>query len=154
MRASRGRAGAQREGGSYNRPFDDQSQSRVRLESEAVLTILEWVRDGRMVLMGSSVIRYELGKTTDEERRRAAELLSMGATDSVILSEDIEARGRAIEALGIKALDALHLACAEAGGADFFLTTDAALVQRATAHSAMLSVKVQNPLQWLSENMP
>jgi predicted nucleic acid-binding protein len=56
-----------------------------------------------------------------------------------------------LEGWGISAFDALHLACAESGGADVFLTTDDQLLRRAAAHSDELRIQVENPLTWLRE---
>ena len=39
-----------------NRPFDDQSQNRVRLEAEAVLSILELAGSGALEIIGSDII--------------------------------------------------------------------------------------------------
>ena len=36
----------------YNRPFDDQSQIRIRLETEAFLSILEKAISGSIVIIG------------------------------------------------------------------------------------------------------
>ncbi len=52
-----------------NRPFDDQSQDRIRIESEAILAILnkclnEWT------LVGSEAIDYEISKIPDDEKKR------------------------------------------------------------------------------------
>ena len=41
-----------------NRPFDDQTQDRIRIESEAVLAILNRCMDD-WILVGSEVIDYE-----------------------------------------------------------------------------------------------
>jgi predicted nucleic acid-binding protein len=54
-----------------------------------------------------------------------------------------------IEEIGFGAYDALHLACAEHGNADVFLTTDDQLLRLATEKAEMLAVKVDNPLTWL-----
>ena len=51
------------------RPFDDQRQPRVRLESEAVTLILEKIHKGEWEWIGSDVLTYELGETKDAERR-------------------------------------------------------------------------------------
>ena len=39
-----------------NRPFDGQSQNRVRLEAEAVLSILEMAEAGELEIIGSDII--------------------------------------------------------------------------------------------------
>lgn len=37
----------------YNRPFDDQTQERIHLESEAMLTILQRGQLGMYIIVGS-----------------------------------------------------------------------------------------------------
>jgi hypothetical protein len=58
-----------------NRPFDDQTQDRIRLETEAVVLVLEHVEDGEWDLIGSDVMRFEIGRIQDTIRRRRAETL-------------------------------------------------------------------------------
>ena len=41
-----------------NRPFDDQRQDRIHLESEAVLTILKHIESGKWKLISSDAIIY------------------------------------------------------------------------------------------------
>ena len=53
--------------------------------------------------------------------------------------------------LGFKEKDALHLACAESGEADLFLTTDDRLLRRAQRYQAQLYSQVKNPETWLRE---
>jgi predicted nucleic acid-binding protein len=47
--------------------------------------------------------------------------------------------------LGFKFYDALHLAFAEAGGADIFLTTDDRLLRKAQQYRDSINVTVENP---------
>jgi predicted nucleic acid-binding protein len=61
------------------------------------------------------------------------------------------ARGEELEALGFMDFDALHLACAERGGADVFLTTDDRLRRRAERHQDQLRVRALNPVNWISK---
>jgi predicted nucleic acid-binding protein len=60
-------------------------------------------------------------------------------------------RARELEALGFAGVDALHLACAEAGRADVFLTADDRLLQTAVRHAPLLHVRVANPLAWVQD---
>lgn len=39
----------------YNRPFDDQTQERIHLESEAILTILQRGQSGIYSIIGSNI---------------------------------------------------------------------------------------------------
>lgn len=43
-----------------NRPFNDQTQDRIRLESAAVLTVLKRVGYGQLLLIGSTAIQAEI----------------------------------------------------------------------------------------------
>ena len=46
-------------------------------------------------------------------------------------------------------MDALHIACAESGNVDIFLTTDDGILRRAKRNSSNLYVQVENPYVWL-----
>ena len=48
---------------SLQRPFDNKSQLRIRIEAEAILSIIELIEEGRFELITSSVVEFELKKT-------------------------------------------------------------------------------------------
>jgi len=135
----------------FNRPFDDQTQERVRLESEAVLLILGCCQRGEWQLMGSEAIALEINQTHDSERRSQLQALAALATLQVTVDESIQIRAGLLVQQRLRTFDALHLACAEANGATVFLTTDDRLVRWAGRQSDMLQVKVANPANWLLE---
>ena|ERR1700722_6411 len=130
-----------------NRPFDDQSQNRVRLEAEAVLSILELAESGELEIIGSDIIDDELLEMPDNERREKVELLLALASSQISLTSVIEQRATELQKQNISPFDALHLASAESAQADCFLTTDDDLLRR--AKRAGLKVKVENPAKWL-----
>jgi len=134
-----------------NRPFDDQTQDRIRLEAEAVLLILERCRAGEWRLLGSEAVDYEISRIPDVDRRRKVFYLASVACVKQIVTETVQARAEELERLGFKALDALHLACAEAGNAEVFLTTDDQLLAKAKQYRNVLHVRVANPILWLME---
>lgn len=51
-----------------NRPFDDSSQDRIRLEAKAVLSIYRKCRLTEWTLLNSEVIESELRQTPDIQR--------------------------------------------------------------------------------------
>ncbi|MEH2247225.1 hypothetical protein [Nostoc sp.] len=51
--------------------------------------------------------------------------------------------------MSFKFHDALHLAFAEAGEADIFLTTDDRLFRKAKQFKNILKIEVENPTIWL-----
>ena len=52
-----------------NRPFDDQTQDRIHMESEAILTILGHCETGNWKLIGSEIIDLEILKIPDKYRK-------------------------------------------------------------------------------------
>ena len=95
----------------FNRPFDDQSQLRIRLESEAKLQIQEDIRSGVYKLIWSYILDYENSKNPFRERH---EQITKWRTYS---DQDIQEGGEIIKAAnefnqqGIKKIDSLHVAC-------------------------------------------
>ena len=137
-----------------NRPFDDQHQLRIRLESEAVRTILWLCEEGVHEWIASRVLRWELEQTPDPDRRQLTlDLLSMA--DEVAEPTDRD-RQRSLELVkqNIPAFDAAHLATAERLGCDLLLTTDDTLIKRSLRTIVpALRIRVVNPLAWLQENV-
>ena len=129
-----------------NRPFDDQTQDRIRLESEAVVLILKHIRSGNWEWISSEAVDYEIGQTPNVERRHRVEALIRYAGRTVLIEKFVVKR-----ASELSAYDALHLACAERSNADVFLTTDDKLLLLSRECSSTLKVKVDNPLIWLKE---
>ncbi len=137
-----------------NRPFDDQGQARIRLEAEAVLLILARLTANEWTWIGSEAMTFEVAQTPDPDRRQRVEIL-MRAIHRMVLIEGSETeRAQELQNLGLHSLDALHLACAESGGADVFLTTDDRLLRVAARLTNEIRVRVANPLTWLSEVAP
>ena len=134
-----------------NRPFDDQTQERIRLEAEAVLRILAIVQMGDWRLQGSETFDDELRKTPEGARKRQMQIWAALAMSKVDITQQIESRSRKLAQKGFKDYDALHIACAEAGNADVLLTTDDRMLRLAAKHKDLLQVRVENPLQWLRE---
>ena len=128
------------------RPLDDRTQFRVRVEAEAVEAVIEQVERGRVDLLSSDVLVAESTAALDPTRRDfAAETLKLA--DSVVpLDSAVEDRGRPYRAEGVKAIDALHLASAVVGGADFFCTTDDRFLRKATGANTA-GVRVVTPLE-------
>jgi predicted nucleic acid-binding protein len=131
------------------RPFDDQRQARIHLEAEAVKLILARIEHGEFFWISSEVVDDEISQNIDADRALKAQMLARHATFRINLTGTEIARGTELEKLGFAAFDALHLACAESGGADVFLTTDDKLLKRTIRFAEQLHVRVENPLKWL-----
>jgi len=134
-----------------NRPFDDQHQARVRLESEAVLGIVQLARLGELTLIGSEALDLESSQNPDTDRRRKVEAFLSAATSKVTVGAGERQRGRDLESLGLQAFDALHIACAESAGAEVLLTTNDRFRKKAARLQNKLALRVENPAKWYPE---
>ena len=134
-----------------NRPYNDQSQARIRLEAEAVLLVLRAVADTSAEWVSSTVLEYEIDQTPDPERRRRLHRMTAAASRWLQIEDRDIARAEVLEKAGFADFDALHLACAERAGVDVFLTTDDRLLNTAKRVAAQLRVHVENPATWVSE---
>ncbi len=136
-----------------NRPFDTQEQDRLRLEAEAVLLILKHCEAGEWQWVSSAVVSHEVEAVPNRERRHRLQEILKNAGLFVPLSDTIVERGEELQGMGLKAYDALHVACAEQAHVDIFLTTDDRLCRVAIRNAHRLKVRVENPLTWLQEEL-
>ena len=134
-----------------NRPFDDQTQDRIHLESEAILTIMKYVESGMWELINSDVIEYEINKIPDNERRNKVSLLISKANKLRTINTSLISRAKEIQKFGITSYDALHVASAEFEIADIFLSTDDNLLNKLEKNASKINVKTANPLTWIKE---
>ncbi|OHE54500.1 MAG: hypothetical protein A2027_01285 [Thermodesulfovibrio sp. RBG_19FT_COMBO_41_18] len=114
----------------YNRPFDDQSQVRIRLETIAIYAILKMIKEDKFSLLWSFMLQFENSLNPYEDIRMEIEMASSLASEKIKMGEDILTAAKNLESKGIKPRDAIHLACAIKGKADYFLTCDDKLIKK------------------------
>ena len=119
------------------------------MESEAVLSIIDICDAGLWSFYSSDVLLDEILSTTNIYKREKVMLVYHSAAMHIVLTDEIVSRAKELERFNIKSYDALHLASAEAGNADVFLTTDDRLIK--ATQRADVEVAVKNPLLWLTE---
>lgn len=136
-----------------NRPFDDQTQVRVRLEAEAILGILSHIENGEWEWIGSEVLIDEIEQTPDAQRLSRVKLLSGFVQETIEIGEKEVKRAKELQREGFQVFDALHIACAESAKVNVFLSTDDHLLKQAKRVSKRLHVRVENPLTWIEEMM-
>ena len=132
----------------YNRPFDDQSQVKVVIETLAKLTIQQQMREGEIEYVWSEVLDYEVGRSRFIDRKLQIQPWAQGATVFIELDESIRERAHQVEDAGLRAMDALHLACAEAASCDWFFTTDNGILKKART---IANLRVANPVEFVGE---
>ena len=114
-----------------------------------VTIILGEIDSGRWEQRASRMAEIELSASTDEIRRRRVLLLL--PRDRIELTPDVFDRARQVVKRGLHAADAVHVAAAEAAGADVFLTCDDRLLRQCRRIAGELNVVVANPVDWLRE---
>lgn len=119
-----------------------------------MLLILQRVASGGVQWLGSSVLEFEIDRMPSPDRLRRVREMLADVSRWVQVEETDIARGEELEGLGFSDFDALHLACAERGGAETFLTTDDKLLRRAERHAHQLRVQAVNPVNWISQEEP
>jgi predicted nucleic acid-binding protein len=131
----------------FNRPFDDQGQVRVAQETAAVFSILHRIIGGIDSLAWSAILDFENAQHLLADRRTEIGRWSQRAAIHVAISEKVVSRAAELTKMGLRALDAAHLASAEAAACDYFLTCDDQLTRRAQFVPGLLPV--QNPTEFL-----
>jgi predicted nucleic acid-binding protein len=135
---------------SLQRPLDSKTQVRIMLEVEAILGLLALCESGDIELMSSEALLFEVERNPNVARQEyALEALSK-AKSFVVLNPRAEERARELNALGLKPLDALHLASAEEGQADYLCTCDARFLKKARAIRGLLT-RVVSPVELIQE---
>ena len=133
----------------YNRPFDDQSQVRIRLETIAIFSILQKIKNKELTLLWSFMIDYENSLNPHEDVRQEIEMAASLAVESVTPDESVLTAAKEFESKGIKPRDSIHLACALKGKAEYFLTCDDKLIRGATTLD--INIKIINPLRFIED---
>ncbi len=130
----------------YNRPYDDQSQAKIELETQAKLKIQRLIKDRQIELVSSYMSLYECGENLDENR---AALISafINQHSSVFVSlnnkDKIEEKAQEIMRTGIKFKDACHIASAIYANADYLISTDIRMLKYQTKE-----IKLMNPVDF------
>ncbi len=131
----------------YNRLYDDQSQAKIYIETQAVLIILNLIESKQIESVNSSVLIYENKKNPFPLKQKAIELYLKKATFKQPVSETVRQRAKQLESEGIKPIDALHVASFEASKSDYFITCDKRLLNRCQA----LAIPAINPIDLIEE---
>ena len=130
----------------FNRPFDDQSDIRIRLKSEAKLEIQERIQEKTLELAWSYILDFENEFNPFEERKEAISKWRKYASSDIEESQEVLERARSIAEIGIRSKDANHIACAIVAGCGYFLTTDDIILKKMKGYS---KIAVINPADFI-----
>ena len=135
----------------FNRPFDDQSQIRIRIETEAKLNIQENIRAGKFQLVWSYLLDYENNKNPYSERKTQISRWKKYAITDIEESNPLLERANSLNRFGFKKIDALHIACAIVATCDYCLTTDDKILNKS---SKITDINITDPIGFIKEVQP
>ena len=110
---------------------------------------MEKAVSGAITIIGSSTLLYENSRNPFAERKERVSSYLDIASKIIAVSDNVKIRAVSLEGAGIDPIDALHLACAEAGGAEYFVTCDDNIVKKTRKDQAMVQMAVCGPLEFV-----
>ena len=114
----------------YNRPFDNQGQLKIKIETEAKLYIQQEVLNGSFELVWSHILEYENEVNPFDMRKTTIAAWRTIAAFCVEENEEILTFAESLLPLCIRPKDALHISCARYSKCDYFITTDKKLINK------------------------
>ena len=133
----------------YNRPYDDQSQIKVALETQSKLYIQSQIKEQKIDLVSSYMLRYECSNNPFEMRRNTIfDFIDQNTVAYVSIERrtEIETKAKDIMKTGIKFKDACHVASAIYAKCEYFISTDKRLLNFNTTE-----IKMVTPIQFVTE---
>lgn len=131
------------------RPFDDQRQGRILIETAAVTRILEAAGGGTLTLCNSTALAAENRRNPNQQRKARVETLLNWIGTPAPATPAVLNRAEDLVRQGFRDMDALHLAFAEALRADWFVTVDDQILSR--AETVKLGVQVTDVIEFVRE---
>lgn len=132
----------------FNRPFDDQTQLLINIESIAKMYIQSRILSGDYNLLWSDMLEYENSKNPFEERSKRIAKWKIIAISIIHTNQIIIDKSKEILQCGVKTKDAIHIASGIVGGANYFLTTDKGILRKA---NNICEIKILNPIDFVKE---
>ena len=130
----------------FNRPFDDQNQLKIKLETEAKLFVQQSILNCDFELVWSYILEYENSQNRFDDRRNAISDWKKIAKTHCVANDSIEQYAENLKQRGIRTKDALHLACAVYSKCAYFITTDKQLFKL-----KLKEIEIINPLNFINE---
>jgi len=114
----------------FNRPYDNQSNLLILLETEAKLFIQDLIYSEKLMLVWSFVLDYENDANPFDVRKRNIVAWKKLSSIDCNLCNEIADIANDLLKTGLRQKDASHIACAIYAGAVFFITTDKKILNK------------------------
>ena len=140
----------------FGRFFDDKSQLRIALESEACLIVLELIEQKRLDGLSSDILRLEISRSSIMRRIYMQSLIKICSKHVSETGKLKEIAKQIAEESGVEGRDALHIASACVGEAEYFITCDNDITKKHRKIEKITKklgykIKMINPLYFIEE---
>ncbi len=132
----------------FNRPFDDQTQLSIYLETQAKLFVQQKIISKEYSLVWSYILEFENKQNPFEFRRDTIIKWKSIADTMVYENEEIILLAEKMYEKGVKAKDALHISSALYAKSKYFLTTDKKLLNK---NKDIEDITIINPIDFTRE---
>jgi predicted nucleic acid-binding protein len=136
---------------SFNRPYDDQTQTKILFETEAKLFIQQQILSQNYELAWSYVLDYEIGQSPFSERKDRIMQWKNIARLHCVENESILVEAEKLQKIGLKVADSLHVACADFMQCDYVLTTDGKMLNKPIKQ--VTQMPVLNPMEFIQREV-
>lgn len=131
----------------FNRPYDNQEEINIKLESLAKLYVQNSIKNKKFELVWSYILKFENDHNPYLDKRIAIEKWRDLSINVIEENEEIIKKAELLQSYGIKVIDALHIACAIQGQCGYFLTTDKGILNKS---ELVEEITILNPLEFVS----
>ena len=128
----------------FNRPFDDQSQLKVRMETEAVLFIQRRIKEGKIEIVWSAILDLEIKRSPHRARQETSDAFRRLSRTIVDIDDNVSRSSFVFQKRGLAWADALHIASAVKAECKYFITVDKRILNKTITEIAVL-----NPIQFV-----
>ena len=130
----------------FNRPYDDQNNIKVQLETESKLNIQNKIKNRVFDLIWSYILDFENHKNPLIERKIEIGKWKDLATEYVKENDIILKKMKELIRIGLKPLDSLHISCEIYSECDYFITVDKGILNKS---KNIKEIMVLNPIELL-----
>lgn len=132
----------------FNRPYDDQSQLIIKLETEAKIAIQESIKKGLYLLHWSYILDFENSNNPFIERKTEIQKWKELSVSDIEETDAILEKMNKLCTFGFKSMDSLHISCAIEQNCNYFLTVDKGILKKA---KYINGIEVLSPIEFIIE---
>ncbi len=137
----------------FNRPFDDQTNERIALETNVFLYILEKIEKKEYELVISDALLFENRKSPFIRRKKRIESYFSLSKEIIRIDPEVIKESEYLIQKDFSPLDALHLALAEKGKVNYFITCDDEIVRLFERNRHCFTIKIIGLLKFIAEEV-